>query len=312
MASDKAGSSQTTTETELREKILEKIKLSGKPFEMVVSSYLDRFGWKSITNTDTFFDSDEKKLRDIDIVASNEPCSIGNLELESYLVIECKKETKCAWVFYTRPYKFAAEDITGHYLDEAQMAAKSTENIEILEMILKDAKLHYEKTTRVAVTYERVPIYQPYDPEKEEEQSEKQAKVFDSITKAQNQLKKYVDWSLDQDIRQRTQLLPRTVEMYFPCIVLAGLLYEVILEDGTPTLKPKDHIVLTTLHRSPHSVYEKNLLIDVVTENYFREYQNEIRNDISSMKEAIEKNEGIINKRINEILSLLESARRNR
>lgn len=292
--------------------LLEKIRRSGKPFEMVISSYLDKFGWKHIINTDTFLDIDEKKLRDIDIVAHDEPCSIKNLELETQLVIECKTDTKCAWIFYTRPYEFKAEDMTGHYLDEAQMAAKNTENSEILKIILNDANLHYEKSPTAAVTSERIPVHSAYDPEKQEERIEKQPKVFDSITKAENQLKKYIDWSIDQDIRQRTQLLPRTIEMYFPCIVLRGYMYEVILKDGAPTLKPRDSLILKTLYRSAHSVYEKNLLIDVVNENYFQEYQNQIKDDIRSVKEAVMKNEELINKRINEILTLLESARRSR
>jgi hypothetical protein len=316
MNSNESSPSTRLPEAEVRKRIQEKIKFSGKPFEMVISSYLDTFGWKYITNTDTFLDIDEKKLRDIDIVACDDPISIGNLELETYLAIECKAETKCAWVFYTRPNKFKTEDVNGHYLDEAQMAAESTENTEILDMIINDAQLHYKTSPRVAVAYERVPIYHEYDPERQEDENEKRSTIFEAITKAQNQLKKYVDWSIDIDIRKRTQLLPRTIEMYFPCIALRGPLYEAILEGDTsklePKLVPRENLVLKTLYRSTHSIYEKNILIDVVTENHFQEYQKQIQNDISSIKEAIAKNEEPINDRINDILSFLESARRNK
>jgi hypothetical protein len=283
------------------------IEKSGKPLEMIVSSYLDENQWKSVYNTDTFYDKDEDKLRDVDIVASDGPFNVQNLELETYLIIECKKDTKYAWVFFTRPFDFAIEDISGHYLDEAQMAAKNTENHEILSTILKDAQLHYKNIGKVAVTSELVPLYPPkdYDPQKQE-------KPIDLIYKAENQLKKYIDWAIDQDIRKRTQLLPYSIEMYFPCLLLQGYMYEATLENGKVKLEKRNHIVLETLFRSEYSVYEQNLLIDVVNVDFFNEYQKLIRDDILSLKEAIKKNSELISSRITEILSLLESAKRNR
>jgi hypothetical protein len=76
MISSKTDYPKKLAEAEVRKQVAKKIESSGKPFEMVISSYLEDFKWENITNTDTFLDIDEKKLRDIDIVACDEPCRI--------------------------------------------------------------------------------------------------------------------------------------------------------------------------------------------------------------------------------------------
>lgn len=288
----------------------EAISKSGKPLEIVMASYLENFGWQDICNSDSFYDKESNDLREIDIVASNQPKDIQNLQLETYLIIECKQSIKSAWIFYTRPFKFKNSDISGHYLDEAQMAAKNTEHAEILETILNDVKLHYGREERVAVTADILPRFadKNYNPEKDETGK-------DTIYAAENVLKKYIDWSTDQDIRKRTQVLPYSIEMFFPCIVFQGPMYEAIIKNGVVELTPTNHVIYKTLFRSRYSIYEKNVLIDVFADEPFKEdtflkWQKVFHEDMESLEKAVTKNSGSISRRIVETLTLLESAHR--
>jgi hypothetical protein len=298
--------------------LVRQIEFSGKPLEILVASYLDKYGWQEVTNTDTFVDRDEGKLRDIDICASlaHPPTRIGNLGLETFLLFECKNDPGYAWVFFTRPFEFDTEDIAGQYTDEIQMATRNTENTEIMEMILRKANLHYSNFQTVAVTYDRILAHPPkdYDPRRKDHLKRKEKN--NHLLEAQNQLKKCIDWSIDQDVRKRSHLLPYTIEMYFPCILFQGFMYEAKIDNnGKVSLEPQNHILLETLFRSPYSVYEKNVLIDVVSgkplnEKTVGQYQELIQKDITSLQGIMSQNSEEIGTRIDKILELIESTRK--
>jgi hypothetical protein len=162
--------------------------------------------------------------------------------------------------------------------------------------------LHYEDQKRIAVTYQAFQTGNVLKTQFRESQN--------AIFEAQNQLKSYIDWNTEQDIRERSPIIPYTIEFYFPCIVFQGPMYEAVVENGDVRLGKSDHIILKTLFKSPYSIYEKDLLIDVVSEEYFNNYQDLIRKDLDSLKESILKNSERISGRITEMVSLLESAKR--
>jgi hypothetical protein len=290
------------------------VEKSGKPLEIVVSTYLEKFGWNSVYNTDTFYDREGGKLRDIDICASlsKKPLRKGNLELETYMVVECKRDTKNAWIFFTRPLEFALQDISGHYLDEIQMATENTENIDVMKVILGNTRLHYGEAKSIAVTSDVVPLHPPkqYDPE------DKRRAKKNPIYTAQNQLKKYLDWAIERDIRKRSQVLPYTIEIYFPCLVFQGHMYEATVESsGKVKLEKTHHVILETLYRSPFSIYEKNVLIDVFGDDFqgeerFRDFQELICRDIKSLEVTVIEKAEEINGRITGTLELIESTHR--
>jgi hypothetical protein len=278
--------------------LIEEIKKTGYPLEIKVSCMLEN-AWDSITNQDTFFDRRESKLREIDICASKKPPPMGNLELETILAIECKKSNAYSWVFFTRPYVFDIDDIAGQYIDEAQMAARNTERLEIMNMILGKTSLHYQSKDKVAVTFNAFKTGSA-DGQYRESQNE--------INEAREQLKTYVDWAIDQDIRDWVSTLPYTIEMYFPCIVFRGSLFEAeVKENDEIILNPAKHLVLSNLYRSPYAIYEKNVLIDIVSEDYFVDYQKLVQEDIENLKRTIQSKAKTINRRITEIVTLLES-----
>lgn len=314
---------ESITMSDLREPDKQDLKMqiekSGKPLEIVVSSLLDKYKWKSVANTDTFVDREEGKLRDIDICASRDDLlpRIGNLQLETYLTLECKNDPGMAWIFFTRPFKFNVVDIAGQYIDEIQMATRNTENVEIMEMILKKSQLHYENDAfkNVAVTYDRVFLHPPknYNPQRENQRGKKRK---NHLLEAISQLKKYIDWAMDQEVRKRSQVLPYTIEMYFPCIIFQGYMYEAtVKENGEMELERRNHILLRTLYRSPYSVYEKGILIDVISDSPFSEkrfsdYNELVCRDMESLKEVLTKNSDEIGHRITGTLELIESTRR--
>ena len=119
------------------------IKKTGYPLEIEISSILDKV-WQTVINTDTYYDRDEGKLRDIDIHAFDTFASrkVFPIALKTGLVIECKKDDDFAWVFFSRPFpKFGMEDIDGQYVDEIHCITKNTENYQSWRRFL--TKLHF-------------------------------------------------------------------------------------------------------------------------------------------------------------------------
>lgn len=214
------------------------IKKTGYPLEIEISSMLDK-DWQSVINTDTYFDRDEGKLRDIDICASDTygTRKILPLGLRVQLVIECKKDKDFAWVFFSRPFEFEIEDIAGQYVDEAQIVTKNTENYQIMEMILGKTQLHYKNMKKGAVSYNEFCLGG-----KKVSFEKKKREIFE----AQNQLKKHIDCSVEQVIKASPEIEVYPLEMSFPCLILDGLMYEAILKNGDLHLEESNHLVLQT------------------------------------------------------------------
>jgi hypothetical protein len=281
----------------------DEINKTGKPLEIKISSIIDK-RWQNVSNQDTFYDREARKLREIDICASDPPKRLQNLELDANLIVECKRSEAFSWVFFTRPFNFEIEDIAGQYVDEVQMAAKNTERTEIMQMILGKTRLHYQNIERKAVTFDAFKTGDARKSQFREGQNE--------IHEAREQLKSYIDWAIEQDVKERIPLIPYTIEMYFPCIVFRGSMYEAVVENDDVKLNKARHLILTTLYKSPYSIYEKNLLIDVVSEEYFTDYQELIRENINNLEKTIDANSETISSRITEIVTLLESASKGR
>lgn len=180
------------------------------------------------------------------------------------------------------------------------MAAKNTERTEIMQTVLGKTQLHYQNAEKIAVTFDAFKTGDAHRGQFREGQSE--------IHEAREQLKSYVDYAIEQSIKVRIPLIPYTFEMYFPCIVFRGSMYEATVKNEDVKVKNAKHLILSTLYKSPYSIYERNLLIDVVSEEYFDTYQELVRKDIDSIKHTIEEKSETISSRITEIVTLLESA----
>ena len=277
------------------------IRKTGYPLEIEISSLLEK-KWKTVVNTDTYYDRDEGKLRDIDILAFDFLASdnVLPITLRTGLAIECKKDENFAWVFFTRPFELDMEYLEGQYVDRVHCMSKNTENNQILEKMYNKISLHYEDIERIAVAYDTFCL---------KGKKRSIAKKKRGIFEAQNQLKKYIDYTIDQLIKASPQFDVYPIEVYFPCIVFDGSMYEAILDSGRLKLKEAHHILLSSFYRSPYSVWEKGVLIDIVQKKYFKEYQKLIRKDVTSLRKTIRKYAKRFSREIDQMSSLLSSAR---
>lgn len=278
-----------------------KIKKTGYPLEIEISSLLDGV-WHTVVNTDTYYDKDEGKLRDIDIIAYDFLSSqkLLPISLRTGLVIECKKDENFAWIFFSRPFEFEIDNIDGQYVDEVQCMTKNTENYPIMETIYEKASFHYENIARIAVSYDAF-----YLTGKKTSFGKKKREIFE----AQNQVKKYIGYIIEQLIKASPQFSVYPIEVYFPCIIFDGLMYEAILEKGKLRLEESNHIVLSSSYRSPYSIFEKGVLIDVVHKSYFKDYQRLIRKDVISLRRIVRGNAKKFARKIDEISSMVSSTR---
>ena len=87
----------------------EKVKDSGFPLEHWASSLLRNAGWVVTTNR-YYIDSDNKKPRELDIVAFKEK-HLGRFKVRTVLLLSCKKSQNSAWGFLRRPFLFEQNQI---------------------------------------------------------------------------------------------------------------------------------------------------------------------------------------------------------
>lgn len=262
---------------------------TGYPLEIEVSSLLDELKDWWVTNTDTFFDRDGNKTRDIDISATYwTPEKLCPLTLGLTLAIECKKNEKFAWVFFTRPFKFDYDAIDGQYIDELQIRCRSTKPTQLREIVLEKSRLHYKKLRRVAVSFDEFVTNV-----KKKEYERKKREIFE----ATNQLKKYITYTNEQTLKERFEDVYR-FHVHFPCIVFDGEMYEAIIAEGDINIKKKKHLILATQYKPSYSVWEQNFLIDVIHKDHFKEYLPKILNDLSSLENTLTSNRDDLIKRL--------------
>jgi hypothetical protein len=272
------------------------IEKTGYPLEIEVSSKLDNI-WDEVRNTDSYFDKDEGKLRDIDISANKYLLDCFPLVMGIDLNIECKKNRSFVWVFFTRPFDFNYQfDITGQYIDQLQVATKKPDLNIIRELILENSPLHYCNKKRVAVSFDEFPINV-----KKNEYDEGKKQIFE----AENQLKKHLAASNEQFWAEPSQEA-KPIYLAFLCIVFDGTMYEAILKNGRIELKKSNHLVLSRSNKTSYSNYDLNFLIDVVTKNHFDQYLRKINKDVETCFGIIKKRKRRILREF-EKLSLIQS-----
>jgi hypothetical protein len=101
----------------------------------------------------------------------------------------------------------------------------------------------------------------------------------------------------------------RIIEIYVPCIVFDGHMYEATVEGGDLSLRESDHLILSTSYKSPYSIWERSLLVDIVRKNYFETYLELVQKDLSSLKKAISKKSKSIARKIDDVVELLSTTR---
>jgi hypothetical protein len=256
------------------------IAKTGYPLEIHISSLLDKT-WDSVLNTDSYYDREEQKLRDVDIITSSSYTDKEEgMTLQTGMVIECKKTEKFAWVFFTRPFEFSVSEIEGQYLDKIQCISKNLEKSDFLnELLFQHEKLHYANFKNVSVAYSELLL--------STDSETKKSRNSHDIFEAQNQVKKYIDCQIEQLINNYSK--PNSsmpVFFFFPCIVFDGDLFEAIVSEDGLELKDTNHLLLSSTYKSPYANFERIVLIDIVKKEYFNSYQKEILKDRDHLQQC--------------------------
>ena len=253
------------------------IQATGFPLEIEISSILDK-DWL-VYNNDPFVDLDEGKSREIDIYAIHESSFYEEEEtlkrtdifpITSAMVVECKKSSSHAWVFFTRPQPIDWEygPPNGHTVDFLQALTGGKQSF-LSQVPLP--RIHYDKVRRIAYNFVEAKL-------------SKQVRGEDrAIFEAVNQLWKCLTYNAGR-YRQgfsRNRGMPLLVQ--FPVIVLDGQLYEAVGPTERIRLLRRKHVVLSLTRRSKNLDEDLEFVIDVVTKPFFRDFTQLIKRDIGTL-----------------------------
>ncbi len=256
------------------------IRKSGYPLEIEISSMLDG-KWEDVINTDSYYDSDEGKTRDVDINARRYYDFHRSFLFTVNLTIECKKSENSAWVFFSRPFKYSPFEVDGHYVDGMQTLTKNFDITTNMELIVSASKLHYSRIRKVA------PCFAEFHYQGKKSENDGKKEIFE----AENQLKKYISYTAEQVL---TGNVPAFTEFTFPCIVFDGEMFEAQIKGGRLKLQKIQHVLLPTSQPSKYCQYDRSFLIDVVHKSFFKAFLREIDNSAKSLRDAAKRKETVI------------------
>jgi hypothetical protein len=278
----------------LEDFLMQKVKESGYPLEIEISSLLDNEF--VIFNTQYYYDEELKQGRDIDIYA------IPNIRLEEYtmydiedqlrpfslrtdLAVECKKSEKHAWVFYSRPHKFPGfTSLSGQYRDNFSQINNSS----VMLLFFSYIHLHYDGFKDIAIAYDEI---------KKEGKEKSRREIFEAI----NQLVKYICYEIDRPSGRKVLDEKFLITLFFPVVVFDGDMYSVVIESNEPKLSKSNHVLMETHYRSPTTEQENSFLIDVVQRSYFPEFMKILRSDFLSIRNIIIQNHDVFLSQVKKI-----------
>lgn len=277
--------------------IREQLMKTGFPVELEMISCLNFRGWRP-TPHEYYFDYEESKAREIDIIASRYPMKYApNFDVFTLLAIECKKSETNAWIFFNAPLK-------GHFICEGQYAdylrsQNALESFSLVSHLLSHLP-HYRKSTLLAVSYTQVQL---------RKKGERYVRLKDEIFEATNQVTKYVSYEIERYLEayRKGHYKPESCVFIFPIIVFDGKLYRATLTKGLVSLRRVKHIMLTTFHRPRYSTRRVAFYIDIVTREYFPIYLSILEKEIATLNNKIGKIRDIDKKFSNELKRTLST-----
>jgi len=293
-----------TEKRELKDYLIEEIQESGFPLEIEVSSILEHSQWVVINNK-PYTDPDLKAFRTVDVFAFHEPTTYDfekyrPLAFSPQLILECKKSTTRAWVFFARPKKANVFPMSGQAYDFPKLfSTQGYRNRDKLspspfsyeyefnylaDQVKGMRHIHYADFDNICITYSEYKI------RKEKIRDRGKDEIFEAI----NQIVK----SQSCDVKETANHVKDAASPYFPvvlsfiAIVFDGPLFEVTITNGKLELVERDHILLGYRYRPRYSLVDLHYWIDVVERESFSAYLDKIHHDISLVDEKILSNLG--------------------
>jgi len=101
---------------------------------------------------------------------------------------------------------------------------------------------------------------------------------------------------------------PFLIQIFFPCIIFDGQMFEAKIENGEVKLRKTKHVLLISSQKAPYSTWDLGFIIDVVHRSHFKTFLRTIENNIESLKQTVKKNEEEIYSQISTIAGILQSS----
>jgi hypothetical protein len=261
-------------EQDLKSYLRKEISATGFPLEIEISSILDNAYW-IVSNNDPYVDEDEEKTREIDVYAVHRTSVFTDkiirrdiFAVTSNLIIECKKATTHAWVFFTRPRPsdWGTGPPDGHTFDFLEAFSNGKQSFLSL---LRLPKTHYDRFLHVAYNYVEAKVRKDVRGD------------GGSIFEAQNQLWKCVTYNCKtwREMFEKDRS-SRHIAIFFPTIVLDGELFEATGPSTSVRLTERQHMLLSFSRSSKPLGTVKSFLVDVVKKENFRDYLRTLDSDI--------------------------------
>ena len=285
----------------LDEYLKAKISESGYPLEIEISGLLDSEYF--VRNTFYYFDKEAESGRSIDIYASPKFTDLKGFEKIipfCNLVIECKKSSSHAWIFFTRPYgsDSKSEDISGQI-------KSSIPKVKPFEIVTTDSwiqfalysDLHYASFDRIAIAYDEIKI------KKKDDGNADSKKGRNEILEAIMQLQKFIcfqehrslkNWSVKNLKSLPDESYYDALMIFMPIIVFDGNLFEATFNSGHIDLHEKKHILVKTNFLCPYCKRIETFTIDVVHRSYFDAFVQILKNDFNGSLKTLQNNQEFI------------------
>ncbi len=253
-------------EKEIIKKIKNDIQKSGHPVSLKVSFMLNKKGWY-VKNAPTYFDSDIKKIKEIDLVAEKGYPLVK--DSKSMLIIECKKSKDNPWVF------FRQEKLNDNVF------SLNIDMMDITEGAVYDwASKHIFKKHY----YYKRPCWSYYFLAFTTPESKKSKQIFEAIEKVLSALIFY--WEQRESLHSKYKLEKKIITFFHPVIVVDGKLFDVLVKENEMNINETKWISLLVEReiKEPLSVrllrnqqyrkivLSKPYLIDIVTLDYFETF----------------------------------------
>lgn len=268
-------------------KLKEKILRSGFPLEIKVASALmqDFPGMCGDVSTSPYYlDKDEGKGRELDVKAllftkskSESPAVFINL------LIECKNVQGNSWIFYNSPY---VVDHFSHYYETSVLRAIGWNNNMAYNLVYKSG-LHFRHLPITILNDEFV-----IDKKKSNGKSNNLFEAIVTVVKASGFEFEEENRSLKETAKDDAENLDY-VNLYFPVIVSNAKMFLV------DQVEKGQGMELTSINNIGCYVdyisgnYNLKLLVEVINENFLKQYFSEIKKDLELLAVACDGQDGL-------------------
>lgn len=246
---------------EIIEYLKEKISKSGFKLELNSALTLINKGW-DVRNNIYYFDTKLKEYSELDILAEKKHKDIP--KAFCYLIIECKKQDECPWVFFKKN-NIHKEVFTINLLTKN----KYHEGIYDWFKKFKFDNHHYFK----------FPLSSHHLPYLKEGNRIKKEIRGDQIRIAVNKVLDALTYYAYRDEKTIEKFANVDHRIYYPIIILQGKLFLAELKQGNIELEEKKHIqllierelddpVTLTLEKMPFIHSNKPFIIDIISSDY--------------------------------------------